>query len=127
MKQNKLHIALKVIFSLFMITSATGELLLNEAVVESMITLQMPIYLLYLLGVLKIAGVIVIWLPNYPRLKEWAYAGFAFDFIGAIFSFAAMHTAPAPDIVMAPLALVLCMATYFTEFHFNLSQRKTVK
>jgi len=58
MKNKKLYTSLKVIFSLFMLFSAMGELNLNETVVHSMELIQMPIYLLYLLGVLKISGVI---------------------------------------------------------------------
>ena len=32
------------------------------------------------------SALIVIVIPKYPRLKEWAYAGLAFDIIGAIYS-----------------------------------------
>lgn len=45
-----------------------------------------PHYLLTLLGVLKIMGVITILAPCFPRLKEWAYAGFTFDLVGATYS-----------------------------------------
>ena len=44
-------------------------------------------YVLKLLAVGKVLGVIAILTPGFPRLKEWAYAGFAFDLIGATFSF----------------------------------------
>ena len=36
-----------------------------------------------MLGVAKIFGGIAILTGKLPRLKEWAYAGFAFDFLGA--------------------------------------------
>lgn len=39
-----------------------------------------------LLSVAKILGVIAILVPGFPRLKEWAYAGFTFDLVGAIYS-----------------------------------------
>ena len=45
-----------------------------------------PLYFLPLLGIWKILGVIVILLPNFKLLKEWAYAGFFFLMSGALFS-----------------------------------------
>ena len=44
-------------------------------------------YVLHLLAVLKVLGVVAILTPGFPRLKEWAYAGFMFDLIGATYSF----------------------------------------
>ena len=42
--------------------------------------------ILKLLSIAKILGVITILIPGFPRLKEWAYAGFTFDLIGAIYA-----------------------------------------
>lgn len=47
-----------------------------------------PPYLLTILGVWKILGAIAIVIPRFPRLKEWAYAGFFFDLSGAAASHA---------------------------------------
>lgn len=41
---------------------------------------------MYPLGPFKILGVIVLVLPSLLRLKEWASAGFCFDFSGAFLS-----------------------------------------
>ncbi len=112
-KNAKIHIVLKILFSLFMLFSAMGELTLNKTVVHSMDLIQMPVYLLYLLGILKILGVIAIWFSPYKWLKEWAYAGFTFDFIGAIFGFVATGHLVFPDIIMAPIAMLLCLSTYY--------------
>lgn len=95
-----------------MLVSAIGELTSNEKVTFSLEVIQMPIYVLYLLGTFKILGLFAIWFSPYTWLKEWAYAGFVFDFVGAIFGFAIVGKAIMPDVVMAPLALVLCIATY---------------
>ncbi|MFK7899047.1 MAG: DoxX family protein [Myxococcota bacterium] len=54
-----------------------------EGPVEGLGRLGYPLYFLTILGSFKIAGVITLVAPKLPRLKEWAYAGFAFDFIGA--------------------------------------------
>jgi hypothetical protein len=113
MKNKKLFTSLKVTFSLFMLFSAMGELTLNETVVHSMEIIQMPVYLLYLIGVLKISGVIALWYSPYKWIKEWAFAGFTFDFIGAIIGFIATGNLVMPDIIMAPVGLMLCLATFY--------------
>ncbi|MBD0383988.1 DoxX family protein [Paenibacillus sedimenti] len=45
-----------------------------------------PAYLLPFLGVAKLLGLAAILIPGLPRIKEWAYAGLAFDLIGAMYS-----------------------------------------
>jgi hypothetical protein len=45
-----------------------------------------PMYIMYIIGTWKILGVIAILIPNYPLLKEWAYAGFFFLMTGALLS-----------------------------------------
>lgn len=45
-----------------------------------------PVYLLPFLGIAKSLGIIAILVPGFPRLKEWAYAGFTFDLAGAMYS-----------------------------------------
>lgn len=46
-----------------------------------------PAYLAPFLDVARILALIaIVFLNNYPRLKEWAYAGLAFDVVGAIYS-----------------------------------------
>jgi uncharacterized membrane protein len=49
-----------------------------------------PMYFFAILGVWKILGAITILVPDYPRLKEWAYAGIFFDLTGAAVSCAAV-------------------------------------
>ena len=56
--------------------------------VENIKHLGYPLYILKILGVAKIAGsVVILW--GRPRLlKEWAYAGYSFNLIGAAASHA---------------------------------------
>jgi len=56
------------------------------SIAKIMIALGYPLYLMKILGVAKIFGGIAILTGKSPRMKEWAYAGFAFDFLGAIAS-----------------------------------------
>lgn len=111
--KNKRNIILKVLFSGFMLFSALGELTLNETVVQSMVYIEMPVYLLYFLGVSKLLGIIALWYSPWKFLREWAYAGFTFDFLGAIYGFIATGHLILPDIVMAPTGLLLCILTYY--------------
>lgn len=70
-------------------TNASFRMLTHNAgAVEGLAALGYPAYFLTILGSFKLAGVVTLALPNLPRLKEWAYAGFAFDFVGAAASHA---------------------------------------
>src|SRR5713226_7682440 len=45
-----------------------------------------PRYFSNLLGIGKLAGVCVLLAPGLPRIKEWAYAGFAITILSACYS-----------------------------------------
>jgi uncharacterized membrane protein YphA (DoxX/SURF4 family) len=70
----------------FMLMGAIPNLIRIPQAVAIMQHLGYPVYLLTLLGVAKILGVVAILVPGYPRIREWAYAGFVFDLTGAMFS-----------------------------------------
>ena len=57
--------------------------------VEGIVHLGYPIYFMVILGVWKVLGGIAVLLPGTPRLKEWAYAGMAFNLTSASASHAA--------------------------------------
>ncbi len=69
-----------------MVYSAIESFMNNPEGAKMMAQLGYPPYLAKFLGVAKILGTISILVPGYPRLKEWAYAGFTFDLIGATYS-----------------------------------------
>src|SRR5437667_12259927 len=52
-------------------------------VVDVVTSLGYPVYLLAFLGIWKIPGAIVLVVPGFLRLKEWAYAGIVFELSGA--------------------------------------------
>jgi uncharacterized membrane protein YphA (DoxX/SURF4 family) len=56
-----------------------------------MARLGYPGYFLFPFGLLKILAAATVVAPGFPRLKEWAYAGMAFDAIFAAYSRAALH------------------------------------
>ena len=57
-----------------------------EEMTANMLSLGYPLYFLTILGLWKVLGAIAIVAPGFPRLKEWAYAGIAFDLSGAVWS-----------------------------------------
>ncbi|APR80453.1 Hypothetical protein A7982_05800 [Minicystis rosea] len=63
-----------------------------------------PLYFALLIGVWKLLGGIAVLAPGFPRLKEWAYAGIAFDLSGAAFSHAA--SGDGADKIAAPLVIL---------------------
>lgn len=70
-----------------MTVSAIPDLLsVPEAVAMVSNHLGYPAYLLPFLGVAKLLGVVAILTPGFPRIREWAYAGFVFDLTGAVYS-----------------------------------------
>lgn len=84
-----------------------------ETTVAGLHTLGYPLYLMKILGLAKILGAIAIISNRSRTLKEWAYAGFAFDLLGAT----ASHLL-AGDAVHAPLPFaffVILMAAYFLD------------
>lgn len=71
-----------------------------------------PAYFLTLLGAWKLLGAGAVLLPGWPRLKEWAYAGFFFAMSGAIFSHIAAGEAPTA-VLPALLLLVLTLVSWY--------------
>ena len=71
-----------------------------------------PIYLLTILGIWKLLGVLAVLIPNFPVLKEWAYAGFFFVMLGAIFSHIAVGD-PMKEIFPSLLLLILTLVSWY--------------
>ncbi|MCU7551819.1 DoxX family protein [Chitinophagaceae bacterium LB-8] len=83
----------------------------NPQIVQGINFLGYPEYLLDILAVAKIIGLIVLLVPKLPRLKEWAYAGFTIDMVGAYWSHAAKGDYSSGVFIGAVLALLL--TSYF--------------
>jgi len=75
-----------VLLVALMLLSAVTGLMNSPDGAALMKHLGYPPHLLAFLSVAKILGIIAILVPGYSRLKEWAYAGFTFDLVGAIYS-----------------------------------------
>lgn len=73
-----------VLTSLWFGASGFFELIKSPVVWEITQQLGYPAHFIYLLGVMKLSGVITLLIPNkLLRLKEWVFAGIFFDIIFA--------------------------------------------
>ncbi|WPO92744.1 DoxX family protein [Chryseobacterium sp. HR92] len=76
-----------IFISLWFGASGFFELTKNPVVWDITQQLGYPPHFIYILGVFKISGVLVLLLPNrLLRLKEWVFAGMFFDILFAFFS-----------------------------------------
>ncbi len=75
-----------LLLALGMISGGIAQLIRAKANVEGTIHLGYPLYIMFILGTWKILGVIVLLIPNFLLIKEWAYAGFFFAMTGAVVS-----------------------------------------
>jgi len=71
-----------------------------------------PQQLRILLGIAKPLGVIALLIPGWPRLKEWAYAGFTFAWIAA--TVAHYLAGQRSEAVMPLVLLLLLFVSYVT-------------
>jgi uncharacterized membrane protein len=81
----------------------------HEVFSKRFAALGYPTYLIYPLTIAKILGLIAIWSNQSKLLKEWAYAGFFFDFVLA---FMAEAHAVDGEYVSSPLALMFLLTSY---------------
>jgi hypothetical protein len=98
--------------SLWFTASGLGELTNNHVVWDITVKLGYPPHFIYILGVAKLSGVIVLLTPNkLLRLKEWVFAGLFFDIIFAFLSKIAVLGFPAT--IDAIIAFIMVSVTYY--------------
>ena len=107
--------------ALGMLSTGVVQLLKTKEEAELMTHLGYPLYFLTILGIWKILGVIAVLIPEFPLLKEWAYAGFFFAMSGAIVSHLAMG-----DAAKESFGPVLLLALTIVSWYFRPASRKPV-
>ena len=90
-----------------MLMSAGMYLFYNEMVSEIFTSLGFPTYIIYPLAVAKILGLIAIWTNKSKMLKEWAYAGFFFDFMLAASAHIMVSDGEYPGAIVAMILLIV--------------------
>jgi hypothetical protein len=102
------------LFATVMVASGVLYLVGPAPIAAEFHHLGYPDYFRHLLGVAKLLGAIALVAPpRWPTLREWAYAGFAFDMIAAVASHAA--SGEPVGVAIPPLfALGLLAVSYLT-------------
>lgn len=71
------------IFGIAMIADGFGGVTRAQAGIDVLVHLGYPVYLLTIVGIAKIIGGLAILQPVWRTVKEWAYAGFVINCLGA--------------------------------------------
>jgi FtsH-binding integral membrane protein len=103
--------ALAILFALAMLGDAYGGISKQEAGQEVMRHLGYPIYIMVITGVFKLFGAIAILQNKFKIIKEWAFAGFAINFIGAFASRTAVGDGA--NLLIMPLVILVIMFTLY--------------
>ena len=99
------------LFAAFMIFTGIVELMQTENAKNVLTDLGYPVYLLTILGVAKIFGAIVILQTRFKTIREWAYAGFSIDILGASASYALTNSGT--EAILTPLVFfAVLLASY---------------
>ncbi len=86
----------------------------NPDVAAGFVHLGFPDYFRIELGIAKVIGVIVLLAPVWPKLKEWAYAGFTINFISAFIAHQAVGDSLSDS--MGPIIAFVLLATSYWAF-----------
>ena len=105
-----------VLFILPLAGSGIGFLTMSPYAIEGMNHLGYPLYIVRFLGVAKLLGVLAVLVGTFPGIKEWAYAGFVFNLLGAFYSHLSAGDGPK---VFGPL-IILCF-TFLSYWYWRKS------
>ena len=84
---NTLYWTFTILFAVLMIFSAIGGIQPSQQAIELIHDgLGYPIYFIQFISIAKLIGAVAILIPNFNRIREWAYAGLFFDLSAAIYS-----------------------------------------
>ncbi len=97
------------IFCLLMLAAGAMEIFAFAESRQFVVSLGYPAHIAYVLPVTKILGVVAILTKKSEILKEWAYAGFFFDFVLAAL---AHYFSGVPSPVPAIIAIILLLTSY---------------
>ena len=100
-----------VLLAAFMAVVAIAYLAHLPKINAAFSSLGYPPYFQNILGLAKLLGAITLLVRGMPILKEWAYAGFTFTFIGALISHLAVNQTQ--EAVGPVIALIILAISYF--------------
>lgn len=97
------------LLSAMMLLSASMYLFNNAEVASVFSRLGYPTYIIYPLALAKVLGIIAILTNKSAVLREWAYAGFFYDFVLAFFAHQQVGDGESAG---SAVALVLLLVSY---------------
>ena len=101
-----------ILFCLANLFSGISGFFPNQKGLDIMAALGYPVYLLVIIGVAKVLGSVAILQTKFKTIKEWAYAGFTIDYLGAASSFYITGNGVA-GIVTPLVFLIVLFMSYF--------------
>lgn len=120
-KVNIAYWIVTILFAGFMLFSGIMNAIMEPNGVKLMHeVLGYPVYIVPFIGWAKVVGAIIILIPGFPRLKEWAYAGLFIDLAGAAYSNVQTEG-------MASLAFMLIFFAFFFASYFLYHKRMKMK
>ncbi|MGQ1786224.1 MULTISPECIES: DoxX family protein [unclassified Saccharicrinis] len=99
------------LLTVMMLMSASMYFIKHADMVQTFEGFGYPSYIIYPLAIAKILGLLAIWFCRRNNVKEWAYAGFFFDFVLAFF---AHYMTDDGKFIPALVALLLLATSYFS-------------
>lgn len=103
---------LLVLFCMSLVADGLGGITMAKQGVDMLNHLGYPAYIMPLLGGLKLLGVLALFQTRYQRIKEWVFAGVAFNFIGAAISHLAVKD-PLSHAMQPIVALLIMFVVYW--------------
>ncbi|GAA4270171.1 DoxX family protein [Hyunsoonleella aestuarii] len=108
MKINKIiYYIATIILTAVMLFSVSMYFLKHEMIKDAFESFGYPTYIIYPYAMVKLLGLVALWLPGYKILKEWAYAGFFYAFILAFFAHYMIGDGQQGTAIVALIALII--------------------
>jgi hypothetical protein len=108
MKTNKIIYYVSTGLLTVLLLFSAGMYFFNHEEVAGMFTnFGYPTYIIYPYAVAKILGLIALWFLDGKKIKEWAYAGFFFAFIFALFAHFMIGDGKQMGAIMAMILLIV--------------------
>jgi hypothetical protein len=121
-KRNKIiYWIFTILVALGMLPGGLGQIFHAKWSLDLIRPLGYPEYILTIIGTWKVLGSIVLLIPKFLLIKEWAYAGFFFTMSGAVFS----HLASGESMnkIVSPLVLLILIGL---SWYFRPADRKII-
>lgn len=97
------------LISAFYLMSSSMYLTRNPELMQGFAAMGFPVFFVTMLGIAKLLGALALLNPWSETLKEWAYAGFTFTLIGAVW----IHVETSTSFIMPLLVQVFLGVSYY--------------